>query len=86
MLAELLSGIDGRLEGIRIETHSEAVGALMRLLRPADGDCRLREGQVGLLMTCLRLLWAGYYREVILQERSRTEVEECRAEAIRRFK
>jgi hypothetical protein len=52
----------------------------------ADGDCRLGEGQLGLLMTCLRLLWAGYYREIILQERSRIQVEGCGAEAIRRFK
>ena len=52
----------------------------------ADGDCRLREGQVGLLMTCLRLLRAGYYRETILQKRSRIQVEGCRAETIRRFR
>jgi len=73
-------------KGWGILTRRDLAAAMALLRRPADGDCNLEEGHLGLLLTAFRVLWAGYHGELVIEEKCRWGEEGYRSEAVKRFR
>lgn len=86
VIMDLLRDVDDRIERMDILTREDLSAALSFIYSPPEGERRLEEGHMGVLLTAFRLLWAGYYRETVVEERHRWGEDGCRAEAARRFR
>ena len=86
VILEILRTIDCRLKQKEIYDKQDLRNAVCLLLDPVDGDCRLEEGHLALLLTAFRLLAVGYYRNLLIEERERVGRMDCRGQAMHRFK
>jgi hypothetical protein len=82
----LFKNVDDRTEQKDILTREDLAAGMNLLLSPAEGKFRLDDGHLRPLLTALRLLWAGYYGELVVQEKHRCGEEGYRAEATKRFR
>jgi hypothetical protein len=69
----------------RISCKRELMEAVELCLRQPQGYAEAEPQRSSLLLAALRLLWAGYYREVVLEAKHSWGEEGYRPVAIRRF-
>gem|GEM_PF-1915553 len=69
----------------RISCRRELKEAVELCLRQPKGYAEAERQRPSLLLAALRLLWAGYYREVVLEAKHRWGEEGYRPVAIKRF-
>ena len=86
VMLEILKAADDSLLVAEISGKHDLLSAVATLLNPSDGQVRLQERDMALVLSALRLVSVGYYRSLIVEERFRVGRLGCRAEAVRRFR
>lgn len=86
VILALFKNVDDRIGQRDILTREDLSAAMRLLSTPPGGDCRLEEGHLRPILTAFRLLWAGHYRELVLEEKHCWGEKGYRAEAIERFR
>ena len=86
VVLDLLKTVDDRIIREDITSQAELCAAMAELISPAEGECRLEEGHMGPILSALRLLWAGYYREIVIEEKHRRGEVGYRVAAVSRFR